>query len=348
MQVKVFINESLAGALAQARDELGPDALIISRDRVCNEQGEKVWHIHAAVELPAKQSGEASVHPAGINQALVRLEHLVTSIESQQHAGLRDQLTTAQQRHAFDSLLRGGVHPSFAIETAQLMCSNQLDQAPFLQWANRLEATQSCQTVAFVGTTGAGKTTLLCKLASWFKRRHNSRMAFITTDHDRIGGQAVLRQVADILDAEFHEVRELSETEQFVAARRENLDYIFVDTKGFGAEEATTSFLEKVLNILCCDRCMLVMPVTIDEIDAGCVYERLRHLPLSELAVTKLDEGVRPAKAINFAANFNLPFSYCSSGASVSEGLGWLSPDALSSMLTKSWNESMVRSLIYA
>ncbi len=348
MQVKVFINESLASALAQAREELGADALILSRDRVVNENGEKLWHIHAAVDSREAQMRRLDDRPAGMNQALVRLEQLVTSIESQQNAGLRDQLTTAQQRHAFDSLLRSGVHPSFAIETAQLICDNQLGEASFLEWVDKLQPAEQCQSVAFVGPTGAGKTTLLCKLATWFKRRYNSRMLFVTTDHDRIGGQAVLRQVADILGCEFYEARDLSETERYIASVRDTMDFIFLDTKGFGMEEASTSFLEKTMEVLHCDRCMLVMPITIDEIDGSCFYERIRNMSVTELAVTKLDEGSRPAKAINFAANFNLPFSYCSSGASVSDGVGWLSPDALSTMLTRSWNESMIRGLIYA
>lgn len=348
MQVKVFINKSLASALSQAREELGADALIISRDRVVSEDGEKLWHIHAALENRETQIQHLHERPAGINQALVRLEHLITSIESQQNSGLRDQLTTSQQRHAFDSLLRSGVHPSFVTETARLICENQLGEASFLKWADKVEPGKQCQSVAFVGPTGAGKTTLLCKLATWFKRRYNSRMLFVTTDHDRIGGQAVLRQVADILGADFYEARDLSETEHYIASVRDTMDFIFLDTKGFGMEEASTSFLEKTMNVLHCDRCMLVMPITIDEVDASCFYERIRNMSVSELVVTKLDEGSRPAKAINFAANFDLPFSYCSSGASVSEGIGWLSPDALSTMLTRSWNKSMIRGLIYA
>lgn len=335
VQVKVFVDNSLARALAKAREELGADALIVGRERIEDESGRKLWCIHAAREVEGGQQ-ESMEQPPAIHHALIRLERLIGSLEGQRQASFRDKLASPAHRHAYDCLLQDGMHPGIAVELASHVEENSLREAKILRWGKRIQVGKTCQSIAFVGPTGSGKSTLIGKLATWFVR-HRGSVALVSTDTEKLGGGALLRQVAKALQLPFHEVRELSDAEDFFRKQRNSVDLILIDSHGQVAEQRYPAPFGRVLSIFNCTRCFLVLPINIDEVDALRFFEKVRGYSLTDLAVTKLDEGTMPGKVVNFSVNLQLPFSYSSSSPGISEGIGWVSPDSLNALLTVSW-----------
>jgi len=50
MRIKIFAAPHLHEALAKVRQEMGPEALILDRQKVCDEAGDMIWHVHAALD----------------------------------------------------------------------------------------------------------------------------------------------------------------------------------------------------------------------------------------------------------------------------------------------------------
>jgi len=63
MRIKIFSAPHLHEALAKVRQDMGPEALILDRQKVRDEQGEMIWNVHAALDnnslLQAAESAPA-------------------------------------------------------------------------------------------------------------------------------------------------------------------------------------------------------------------------------------------------------------------------------------------------
>ncbi|ATX78600.1 hypothetical protein Ga0123461_0147 [Mariprofundus aestuarium] len=51
MQIKIFSAPKLHEALAKVRQGYGPDAIIMDRHKSVDENGDPVWHVHAARDV---------------------------------------------------------------------------------------------------------------------------------------------------------------------------------------------------------------------------------------------------------------------------------------------------------
>ena len=70
MQIKVISAPKLHEALARARQELGPDAVILDRHKCTDEHGEKIWHIHAARDNDTEHGPTPPVQAGKVNDDL--------------------------------------------------------------------------------------------------------------------------------------------------------------------------------------------------------------------------------------------------------------------------------------
>ena len=128
MQVKVFSATKLHEALALVRQEFGPDAVIMDRLEGMDSDGNKIWHVHAALdyedekdkqgkkrELKSNTSKQALPDSTELFKAsMARLERIVEGLGRQESSSLRDAIEGHDSRLAFDHLVQLGVAPTHA------------------------------------------------------------------------------------------------------------------------------------------------------------------------------------------------------------------------------------------
>ena len=152
MQLKVFTAPELHEALAQVRDALGPDALILDRQVETASDGSRSWKVYAAVD--AEDAGEDTSPQPPLLHAMQRLERLVDGIARKEATGLRNNLESPAARLAFDSLLEIGTSPSHAFDIADDFAEGRPLSCPALSWGERLSPQTQREVVALTEVDG--------------------------------------------------------------------------------------------------------------------------------------------------------------------------------------------------
>lgn len=349
MQVKVFSAARLHEALALIRREFGPDAVIMDRQEGVDASGKRIWHVHAALdqndigdgagkssgrgEAKAKRSGGKMAPSSEVFKASIkRLERIVDGLGRQESSSLRETLADHECRLAFDHLVQLGVAPTYAFDMADDFVERQPISTGTLHWAERLTPSRETARVLITGPSGAGKTTLLAKLATHYSLK-GIRVAVLSTDANRMGGTDMLKSYCELLGIPFSTVRSEADVDQSLDAAK-SAQLLLVDSEGWNLRRAGSMRKQRRLwDRISCTHRVLVMPATMDEVDAMEMLTKAEKLSVNQLAFSKLDETSRPGKIVNWAAATGLALSYCSFGPEVPEQMGWLTPQALTTML---------------
>jgi len=151
---------------------------------------------------------------------------------------------------------------------------------------------------------------------------------------NRMGGTEILKAYADILGVPFYTARSDAEIDQALEATK-SAQLLLVDSEGWNIRRAGGMRKQRSLwDRVPATHRVLVMPANMDEMDGMEMLAKAGGLEVSQLAITKLDETSRPGKIVNWGAAFGIPLSYCSFGPEVPEQMGWLTPQALTSILS--------------
>ncbi len=326
MRIRRFRAPRLHEALAAVREELGPDALILAKERRGG-----LWEVQAASDTrPAPETAPPEPPPAptaGLDEALMRLERLAQRLAQPQRDALRAQLATPAARQAFDQLVRLGASPALAAEAAPDFARMGALATKRLVWARRPRAGER---ILFLGPRGVGKTTLIAKTAAWLADR-GARCAVATTDTDRLLGAHSLRAYAELLDLAFVALHDADDP---VPPRRGKVaPFLLIDSEGLAPDGGAAARQRPLWDALAPDRRVLVLPAHFDEEDGMRWIETARELGADHLAITHLDTATRPAKLLNWAAASRLALSFCSFGPDATGRLGWLSPRSVHAAL---------------
>jgi flagellar biosynthesis protein FlhF len=179
---------------------------------------------------------------------------------------------------------------------------------------------------AFIGPTGVGKTTTLAKIAARCVLRYGRRqVALMTTDTYRIGAQEQLRVFARILNLPVVSLRDSEDLESKVAdlsARK----IVLLDTAGVGQRDTMmVEQLEMIRQGCGAVHRVLVMSATtstrtLDDVVAA-HRNALGGHGIHSAILTKIDEGVSLAPAIDCVLRHRLPLLFLSNGQRVPEDL---------------------------
>jgi flagellar biosynthesis protein FlhF len=179
---------------------------------------------------------------------------------------------------------------------------------------------------AFIGPTGVGKTTTLAKIAARCVLRYGRRqVALMTTDTYRIGAQEQLRVFARILNLPVVSLRDSEDLESKVAdlsARK----IVLLDTAGVGQRDAMmVEQLEMIRQGCGAVHRVLVMSATtstrtLDDVVAA-HRNALGGHGIHSAILTKIDEGMSLAPAIDCVLRHRLPLLFLSNGQRVPEDL---------------------------
>ncbi len=337
MQVRVFTAPRLHEALALVRRELGPDAVILDRQRKVNGNSETIWQVHAALDAePATADitrNDATEQEHRLLEAsMKRLERLISGLSRQEADALRACLSDDGARQAFDQLVRLGVNPDLAADMAADFAQRSPVAEQILSWGEKPRPGRRREVILLTGPAGGGKTLLAAKLATWYSLR-GVPVAFVTTDTERMGGLETLNAYAEVLGVPVAPLRQPSQVPD-IEHKLESARLVLVDSEGWSPGcRASLKRQRRLWDALKPNRRWLVMPATMDESDGMKLMDAATDLNAAELAFTKVDETCMIGKLVNWAGASGMALSCCGYGQDAAEGVGLLTPRALTSLL---------------
>ena len=176
--------------------------------------------------------------------------------------------------------------------------------------------------IALVGPTGVGKTTTVAKLAARAVLKFGAQnVALLTTDSYRIGAHEQLRIYGRILNVPVHAVKDEAELELTLAdLQRSHL--VLIDTVGMSQRDRR---IAEQIEFLCGRgsrvRRQLLLPATAQSVTLDDIVRAYRGTGLEGCVLTKVDESISLAPAIDCLVRYGLDLHYVTNGQRVPEDL---------------------------
>ncbi|NOT24514.1 MAG: AAA family ATPase [Acidobacteria bacterium] len=318
MHYKRFRAESVRDALRAVREELGPQALVLSTTMVA-APGWRGWVGCREVEIVAAAERGA--------ESRVSENRRQESDERSFEAGVAD--VTAR-------LAAAGFDPTMASDVAESMPSASRRGASLHSLRGALAHRLSTLATAdeefakvevFVGPPGAGKTTTIAKIASQARATDGRRLGLIAADGLRIGAVEQLRTYAEILHAPFRIARNSDELEAALSARRRQP--VLVDTAGRSPSDPAARELFDVVAHHADARTHLVLPAGTPPRTAKRIFETYAEARPSRVILTRIDEAESLAPLVSLLREQQLPISYLGTGQRVPDDLCRATADML-------------------
>jgi len=173
---------------------------------------------------------------------------------------------------------------------------------------------------ALVGPTGVGKTTTTAKLAARCVVRHGAeRLALLTTDSYRVGAHEQLRIYGKILGVAVHAVRDTDDLRVRLAELGDK-HMVLIDTMGMGQRDQLVA--EQIGMLTSCNvQRLLLLAATAGAEQLEDVVRAYRGDGIYGAMLTKTDEAVSIAGALDVVLRYKLALHYAANGQRVPEDL---------------------------
>jgi flagellar biosynthesis protein FlhF len=351
MRIQKFQAADMREAIAQVKRALGPEAIIVAtRDIRRGLLGSGV-EVTAAVDAPAHEEPEipapapAPAIPAatgGLSEADV--ERILLPLRSE----LRSLRAVIRPAPALkDDTLRAEIE-ALRREIASLSRSPALApraEAAAADIAEALRSPDLCaastsRIVCLVGPTGVGKTTTIAKLAARAALIERRRVALVTLDTYRVGGEEQMRVFASMMGVPLHVVSGPTELAAKLPSLR-RMERIFIDTSGRSPRDANAiAELEGSLAVIDGVEVHLTLPAASSLVSIEKTVERYRGLEPRRLLFTKIDEADDLTALALAPARTGLPVTWLATGQRVPEDLEDASPSRVSEIVTHGFQGS--------
>jgi flagellar biosynthesis protein FlhF len=319
MHVKRLYRPTVREALMAAKEELGPDALVLSTELVPAPGwrgwvGQRVVRLTAAAERPVSED---------------RL--LETERRPAQRGGPREGLVA--------KLTAAGLDETFSDAVVERLsdadCRGASGRAILRAVASELEPIagadpEYARYEVFVGPPGAGKTTTIAKIAAQERAAGGAPLALVAADGFRAGAVEQLRTYAAIVGMPFRPARSSEELDEALSAARRTA---LVDTAGRSPSDSELASLFDVLNRKRSVRIHLVLAGDTSAASARRLLDRYAPLRPARVVITKLDECESIMPLVTVVRERLLPVSYLTAGQRVPEDLTRATPAALAAAL---------------
>jgi flagellar biosynthesis protein FlhF len=356
MKIKSFFSHSIEDAIAKARHEWGPEAMLIQSRKASREArhlGEYEVVFADGAPLPEGSSSFGAAANAGLGSTGDRIATEV--------AGLKQQLENMRR-----TITRTVLAPSPWSDTAPLLAetyalltsaeiseelareivqgaaaragvsADSRDHPARQLWRTAIadEIGARCRVdagfgadesqpriAALIGPPGSGKTMTLVKLAVTYGLAKRRSVLLLSADTYRIAAAEQLRSYAVILGVGFHVAETLSNLAQAIEENRTR-DLILIDTPGLGfAEFQEYAPLAHFLSTRTDIARHLVLSCSMKSADLSRVIDTFEIFRPQRLLFTRLDETGSPGGAINEAARTRKPLSFLTAGQRIPEDL---------------------------
>jgi flagellar biosynthesis protein FlhF len=176
--------------------------------------------------------------------------------------------------------------------------------------------------LAVVGPTGAGKTTTLAKLAVRHVLAHGpDGLVIASLDAARIGGSDLLRALARLLEVPFVAAREGEDVAGLVA-RAGAARLLLIDTAGRSRRDADGGGPFAELGALAGRVCtLLVLPANAQHAWLASAVAAYREAAPAAAVITRLDETVSLGEVLGALQIEGLPLAYASDGQEIPDDL---------------------------
>jgi flagellar biosynthesis GTPase FlhF len=319
MRIRRMRGRDLVEVLERAARELGPDALVLSREPAPGGGVTVALGIPAMPLAPRREREDPGLRDVrrllergGASRELV--ERVLLAVEA------------------------SGSRGAFAIDAAAEVLGRTLSIAPSPRARGRDAV---APVLAFVGPTGVGKTTTLAKLAARLVRS-GRRVALAAMDGGNVGAKAQLETYGRLLQAPVRHAADGEQLARAVEASR-GADLVLVDTSGRSPRDvpALRALAAELESARARDALApaldvyLTLPATsgraaLDEALLGFAEARP-----TALVLTKLDETAQSAPALEFAAAAGLPTAFLCDGAEIAQHLHRTSPERVADLFLR-------------
>jgi flagellar biosynthesis protein FlhF len=359
MRVKTFRGESMQAVLAQVRQELGPEAVILGSQTI-RENGTALCELMAALEQPATpepvhQGGQASAFPGLIDRPAPARRTPAgpggdwnrewDEIKGHLLALLRPRMDfdslAPRQRLALEFLEREGVEEAAILALFRSILEGGEDTViPALARMLRVKPltpqTWPGMSHLFFGPSGVGKTTTLLRLALTARSQApGQRVRVANADGGRGKGRLMLRHFAELSGLVYAEVAGPSDFDELITAAAAG-DAVFVDTPSFRREGEAQAWCQDMgLTGRTGLAGHLVLSPLFSPAQTAHFLRAHRCEHLSSCVWTKLDEACSYGSLVNVAHASSLPVSALTFGPELTQGMAPASAKAVWKLLFK-------------
>ncbi len=309
MRIKKFVDEDMIRLMRRVKEELGPEAIIVSTSQTEDGRSELV----AAVETDEIDfTGETpEIYAAAYSDNLIRER-------------LAYHETAAEIRAKLLALCRAKAAAGNDKEDTAVLA------AVFTGLFDSYDILDG--TKVFIGIQGSGKTSALVKTAA-LARINGISCALISADNVRAGTNAQLKSLAAVLEADFQTVREASQLADAIEKARQTHPLILVDTPGTNPFSREDSKRLQTLLTAADGETILTLDAGYNAYDAGEAATLFAALGAHCLLPTKLDLCQRIGGVLTAALKGSFKLGQASVSANMATGLAKFDAPSLARLL---------------
>jgi flagellar biosynthesis protein FlhF len=372
MQIKRFEARTMTEALKLVKDELGPEAVILSACSRRSAGGVLGCFKKNGVEVTAAGGGplpplqainaakdgrggesEDLGYPAATRRlprpnrfpGSASLQARLPVKRSEAEGGNR-----AVEHWLYRRLVSRGVAEKYALQitTDFLRHANGLADDPAVHRSRiagiiarmgasvkplAIEAGQQ-RRVALVGPSGVGKTTAAAKLAATHALDPDLEVALLSLDNYRVAASDQLRAYADIIGVPSAVVADQAELDEALQ-KFCRYDLILIDTPGINPRDAAPiRMLTGMLDKIEGLEVHLLLSAAARMRDCVDLFDQLTGLPVERLLFSKIDETNACGSLLNIALRLRLPVACLFDGATGPDGLKDADLETLAALVT--------------
>jgi flagellar biosynthesis protein FlhF len=342
MHLKRFRRETVKEALRAVREELGPDALVLST-RVVAAPGMKGWFGARVIEVTAAAERPDVSEDRHVAEALaaVRSQAAAAAKTATAGAASRERRSGVPVDRATDEitarLQAAGLEGAIARDVADALparhrrgASLELIRRTLMNQLAPLSASEDdfAGIEVFVGPPGVGKTTTIAKLAAQERARNGRKLGLMSADGFRVGAVEQLRLYADILGTPLTVARTPDELRSALEGIKRPL---LLDTAGRSPSDDVSREMLRVLAGRRGVRTHLVLAASTPVVTARRTLDRFEDARPSRVVITKLDEAESVGPLVSVLKERQLPISFLGTGQRVPEDLERATAPAIAS-----------------
>jgi flagellar biosynthesis protein FlhF len=318
MHLKRYRSNSVREALAQARADLGPNALVLST-RLVGVRGWRGWLGGRLVEITAAANRDMSE-----SRPMAQPTPRETAPAAPPTITPPDPLIAPMVAR----LCAAGLDRALAADAAAAVPRTRRRQASLALLRRAVADTLDPLTAGhaafaaaevFIGPPGVGKTTTIAKVAAQARARDGVRLGLVAADGFRVGAVEQLRLYADIIGAPFMVARTAAELDAVLD--RVTGDPVLVDTAGRSIREPDWQEALALLGQRTGIRTHLVLSAAMQAPEAARLLDAYHGARPACVALTRVDESASIGPLVGLLRERRLPVSFLGTGQRVPEDL---------------------------
>ena len=328
VRVRTFRGSQINSVIERIREEVGPEAVILSTNDVVGEMGRIV---EVRVEV------ESDVNPVQMDSSQR------TRYERQAQRTLTSGSGEVDRGVLYQSLQEQGVKPNLLEELLlQVERNSQFPQGEVMSQALAecigidSQVPSRGSIVALIGPAGVGKTTSVAKLAAKLQAALNLKIGLVSLDGTRIAASYQLQSYASILRLPFATLAKDTLLDQELT-QLNYCDMVLVDTPGINS--AAIEQLEELATRLGSRHRvekMLVLAAPCNDRDLRNVVTGYGRVGFERVLLTKVDESCYIGPVLNVLADMQKPLAFIGTGQNVPDDIEPASLRRLAWLLTRS------------